>query len=89
MLTAPNLVEEHKFRTPLMAAVVRRDLPIFMTLLRRFENQFSIKVSGEVHVRICRVVANSLISLWAWVLHHSLVSSLTWTTQLHFGKYLG
>jgi len=49
VLTEPNLVEEHKFRTPLMAAVVRKDLPIFMTLLRRFDTHFSTpsEVSGD------------------------------------------
>lgn len=47
MLTEPNLVEEHKFRTPLMAAVVRKDLPIFMALLRRFEKNFSSQASVD------------------------------------------
>lgn len=40
-LTSPSLVEEHAFRTPLMAAVTRGDLPILTALLRRLEQRFS------------------------------------------------
>lgn len=47
VLTEPSLVEEHKFRTPLMAAVARGDLPIFTALLRRFEWRFSNNVRGN------------------------------------------
>lgn len=44
VLTAPSLVEEHGFRTPLMAAVMRGDLPILTALLRRIERKFSKNV---------------------------------------------
>eukprot|EP00903_Cladosiphon_okamuranus_P012430 g11646.t1 len=43
VLTAPSLVEEHGFRTPLMAAVMRGDLPILTALMRRLERRFSKK----------------------------------------------
>lgn len=46
VLTAPSLVAEHGLHTPLMAAVMRGDLPIFTALLRRFERRFSKKVGA-------------------------------------------
>lgn len=54
VLTAPSLVEKHGFRTPLMAAVARGDLPIFTTLLRRFEARFSKNVR-RIHQKICSI----------------------------------
>lgn len=47
VLTDPSLDEAHGFRTPLMAAARHGHLPIFTTLLRRFERRFSKKVGGR------------------------------------------
>ncbi len=89
VLTAPNLVEKHKFRTPLMAAVVRKDLPIFMALLHRFEKQFSIKtVSGEGY---CPEDLQIALMARAPNYIRSLVSSLAVTTLTNstpHGTYL-
>lgn len=52
-LTSPSLVEEHGFRTPLMAAVMRGDLPIFTALLRRFERRFSKEVRAGCTSVVC------------------------------------